>query len=229
MNYLLMCQTVGNLAGIPGCIPGVSPTTIVGAVGEFARVVGWVNIAWAEIQRHRADWQWMRKDFSFDTVTHTGKYTVAMIGLTDFGSWVKDSFRIYLASIGTSNEIFLDQKDYDIFRDFYLYGVRRTTYNRPKMITQAPDYSLILGFAPDNIYTVVGEYYTTVKYMTLDASIPEMPDRFHMAIVYRSLIKYGMYEAASEVIQENQTNYSEILNKMEIDQTPKITFGPSLI
>lgn len=84
MNYLSICQTVRELAGIPG----TGPATTVGQTGELKRVCNWVNQAWNEIQLHREDWEWMRKPFTFDTVAQQSTYDAsADVGLTDFAMW----------------------------------------------------------------------------------------------------------------------------------------------
>lgn len=134
-----------------------------------------------------------------------------------------------MTSAGVGNEIWLQQYEYNSFRDYYLLGARKITYSRPIAISISPSKDLVLGLAPDQVYTVSGEYYKTPQVFTADADIPEMPARFHMAIVHKALIKYGMYEAASEVIQEHAALYGTFINKLEADQAPQITVGSSFI
>jgi hypothetical protein len=225
-SYLVLCQTVRELAGIPGD----GPITTLNQTGELKRLCHWVSQAWVEIQNHREDWEWMRKSFSFDTVAHQSTYDAATdILLTDWSHWRNNSFRSYLKSAGVGNEIWLQQYEYNSFRDYYLMGSRKITYARPITISITPSKDLVLGLAPDQVYTVSGEYYKVPQVLSADADIPEMPARFHMAIVHKAMVKYGKYEAAPEVVEEHMTLYNAVLNKLEADQAPQILVGCSLI
>ena len=161
-----------------------------------------------------------------DAVTLVGKasYSVgsgADINITDFGQWRNESFRAYLRSAGPGTEVILAQYyDYSQFRDFYLLGTRRFVTARPLYWTIAPDKSIVLGFTPNDVYFVRGEYYRTPQTLSADTDIPIMPERYHMAIVYKAMIKYGIFEVANEQIAAGRENLSLILNKMEADQLP---------
>ena len=226
MNYLQLCQTVRELAGIPG----TGPTSVAGQSGELRRLCNWVAQAWNEIQLKRADWLWMWDDTSFDTTAGKSIYApVADLGLTRFARWKECSFSIYLKSAGKGNEVDLDHWQYISFRNDYLYGTKAAATGQPDAITIAPNKSLILGLIPDAIYTVEGEYYKSPQTLAADADIPEMLEQYHMAIVHKALIKYGMFEAAAEVVQEHTVNLSAIMNRLEQDQLPQINLGGALI
>ena len=229
MNYLSLCQTVGQLAGIPGCVPGVYPTTTIGVTGEFARICSWVNIAWSEIQRHREDWNWLRNPVQFNTVAETQRYSPATVGATNYSIWKMDSFRIYLQAAGIETQVPLEDSDYEAFYNYFLLGARTVTYAFPTVICMDPQDNLCLGLRPNDVYVVNGEYFQNPQVFALDADIPLCAARFHQSIVYRAMMKYGAYEAAGEVIAEYQTLYNEIINKMEFAQTPNIEMGGSLI
>lgn len=202
-------------------------TTLASVAGEDARITGYVEQAWVEIQEQMPDWEWMRKDFSFDTQTGLPSYSVSVIGLTDFGAWRNGSFRIYTKSTGVGDEIFLDQIEYTQFRDYWLWNTRRVTTGRPTAIAIKPDRSLILGLVPNNIYTVVGEYYSSPTDLENDTSSPEMPTQYHMLIVYRAMMRYAMFESAQEVLSEAQTQYNFMLDRLMSNQMPMITHAGS--
>lgn len=152
------------------------------------------------------------------------------IGLTDFGSWRNESFRCYLKSAGVGTEIFLAQYfDYSSFRDFYLLGTRKLVTGRPLYITVAPDRSLQLGFCPNDVYVINGEYYRTPQVLAADGDIPIMPDRYHMGIVYKTMEKYGLFEVANEQITAGREGYSKMLNRMSFEQMPMVMQSGSLI
>jgi hypothetical protein len=173
-----------------------------------------------------------------DSTTLAGKqaYTVGNgtafdINLPDFGQWKNDSFRAYLKSAGIGTQIFLSQYyDYSMFRDFYLLGSRQLVTGRPIYVAIEPSTrSLLLGFTPNDVYWVSGEYYRTPQVLTVDADTPIMPERYHMAIVYRAMIKYGLYYVANEQIEAGKAGADMIINRLKGDQTPQILMGASLI
>ena len=154
MNYIELAQRAVMEAGASG-----RNSTVANANGEWLRFVTWVNQAWLDIQNEHADWLWMRKTTSFQTIANQAEYpvTAAPISLTDFASWINDSFRIYRTSI--QSELFLNQVEYGMFRDMWLYGSLRTSYGQPTNITVSPSKSLILALPPDSTdYTVTGDY-----------------------------------------------------------------------
>jgi len=55
-----------------------------------------------------------------------------------------------------------------------------------------------------------------------------MPERFHMAIVWRALMLYGGYEAASESYQRGQNEFTVLRSMLEVDQLPMIRMGGPL-
>jgi hypothetical protein len=225
MNFIKLVTTLRDECGASG-----TDSTVVSATGEWARLCNWIATSWHEIQEDNKGWEWMRKNVTFDTVAQKGEYNAETdILLTDFGIWKEDSFRAYLKSAGVGNEMLLDFKNYEDFRNFYLFSTRNTTYTRPIEVSIAPNRNLLLGFSPDAVYTVSGEYYKDPVDLVLDTDTPDMPSRFHMAIVYRAMMSYGAFEAASEVYQRGEKGYKEILNKIRFDQAPSISRGGSFI
>lgn len=223
MNYLSLVQRLAIESGASGPAAGIS--TVANTSGEAARMCNWIKQAWIEIQEEHEEWEWMRRDVEFDTVIHQQAYLPAgaEAQLTDFARWKKESWRAYVTSVGVGSEMFVNDMPYNKFRDYYMFGTRRTTYGRPISVAVRPyDKALLLGPAPEQIYTMVGEYFTTVQELAADGDIPQMPDRFHMAIVYRAMIHYGMYDAAPEVVQRGENLYNEMLIRLEADQLPMI-------
>lgn len=225
MNFLELVNSTRENCGVPGTI-----ATVAGATNESLLLINWVRQALKEIEQDRPDWEWMRKPFSFNTVVAKQSYSAATdIGLADFGYWRNNSFRIYLTSAGVANEIILDQYEYNLFRDYYLLGSRKLAYARPAAIAVSPDRSLVLGLAPSDIYTVSGEYFRVPQVLSADTDIPDMPERYHMAIVYKAMVKYGNYWAAPEQTQAGASQLSALMNTMAADQTPTVFLGGAMI
>ena len=224
MNFLQGVQRLSRECGASGII-----ATTVGASGESQRFVDWYNTAWLELQEEHPDFDWMRSTCSFTTVDGQANYTPAECGIADHGKWKLDAFRCYQTSVGFGSEIFLSPVQYDAWRNEYQYNARRTTTSRPISISQAPDRSLCFGPVPNaDGFTIVGEYWRTPSELSGDADIPEIPDRYHMAIVYRAMMDYGHYESAPEVLARGERKYTEMLRRIEADQIQQVTICGAL-
>lgn len=198
---------------------------------ESYRFLGWVVDEWTKIQEEQADWLFMRQPVSFNTSAGVNQYAAGSLSptpLTNFQSWKRDSFRAYRVSVGFSDEQILNFMPWDTFRNLYLYGVMRTTQQRPVIFTVAPDKSMYLGAVPDDAYTVNGEYYTGPVTLTADADTPAMPSRFHTLLVFRVMMRYGAERGAMEVYQEGAAESSTWMFRLQNDQLPTPGFGAPL-
>ena len=218
MNYLQLCQRVRQEVGASG-----DDSTVVGATGEWKRLCDWVNQAWMEIQQYHPEWNWLRKEVTFNTIANQAEYPYASapLLLSNFSRWRDGSFRIYFNDVG--DEHLLQQLEYRNFRDAYLISTFKTTYSYPSVITISPSDSLILALPPDGIYTISGVYYKAPTEFSGNTDEPDIPSRYHMLIVYRAMQEYGFYEAAQEVIQRAAARYNEMLQNLLIDETPDIS------
>lgn len=230
MTFLQLVNSLKQETGVAGA----DFSTVSGLTKEPKRLADWIAQSWLEIQMERTDWDFMRKAVTFNTVDGQQQYHVGDgldIDIDDFGSWRNESFRSYIQSAGVATEIILTQYySYSGFRDFYMLGSRRLVTGRPLYITINPnDRSLLLGFTPNDIYVVSGEYFQTPQVLTADADEPIMPSRYHMAIVYKAMMKYGLFMSAQEQITAGQQGYSMLFNRMINDQTPIVQIGESLI
>lgn len=227
MNFLQICQRVRSKSGITGVTD--TPTTVVGQVGELGRLVDWVNETWEEIQNLHNTWMWMRGAFSFNTVAGTEAYapTASPVSLTDFREWHTDTLRAYLAATGTSDEQFMIEWSYPMFRDYYDFGAGVS--GRPQIFAVRPnDKGLLLGPNPDAVYTIRGEYQKKATLMAVDADTPGLPSEFHMLLVHGALLKYAAYDNAPEVMATASRDYFNMLMRLSQDQLPTLGFGQPL-
>lgn len=133
-----------------------------------------------------------------------------------------------LAFMGLRTEIFMSYTDYDTWRNAYLYGALRQVNTRPIEITIGPDKSLLFGPVSDSGYTIVGDYYSVPSLMVNNTDTPSLPVKFHMAIVYKAMLAYGMYESAGEVMQRAQGESEKWMRRIFADQASEIFAGGSL-
>lgn len=212
-------------------VSGARLTTLVNQVTEINRLAGWVNQAWMDIQEIHEDWFFLRQSFTFNTATGQQSYTPTQAGIAvapGLGTWKRDSVRIYSTSVGVSNEMMMPYLDYDSFRDLWQYASMRNIQTRPTVFTIDPQFNLLMGSTPDSIYTVNGEYFQAPSMMAADTDVPVMPARWHNLIVYRAMQHYGLYEAAPEVLQRGQIEFSKMLSRLQTQQLPVMTFGDPL-
>ncbi len=165
MDYLTLCKRAVIEAGTSG-VNGL--TTTADARGEWLRFVTWVNQAWLDIQTERDDWLFMRKSKAFNLIPNQAEYniTTAPLSITDYGSWVDDSFRIYLTD--PNREMRISQMAFIPFRDTYLIGSLRVSYSMPTVVSVSPTQSLIFALPPDSAYTVIADYQRTPQSLTHD-------------------------------------------------------------
>ena len=231
-TYLDIVNTVRQEAGIAGADLATLQN---GLSAESTRIKNWVAREWLRIQSDKSQWQWMRRDFNFTLTANQALYTPAQVGAAStpsftadqFANWKRDSFRVY-ADPSFGDEMLTAFMTWDIWRNLYQYGNMRNTRSRPVAITVAPDKSLGLGITPDQVYHVVGEYYTKPAALSADADVPGMPSEYHDLIIYRALSAYATFMAAPEVLERARAEISRIQPKLMRDQLPVIANGPPL-
>jgi hypothetical protein len=227
MTFLELVARLHQECGVSGS----APDTVIGQTGMMKRLVDWTAQAWVDIQNERFDWDFLKKPFTFNTVAAQQEYSAAGdISLADFKRWVNDSFRAYLTSAGVATEVILSQyPNYEDFRNFYLLGSRRLVTGRPLYVVIAPNRNLILGFTPNDVYTVSGEYWRSAQRLALDADGPIIPEDYQMLIVYYAMKKYGYFDVAAEQLATAKEESTKLYNRLVFDYTPRIECGDSLI
>ncbi len=227
MNFLQLVNRTRVECGVSG--PAL--VTAQGLSGEAARIANWVSGAWTDIQTSHEDWQWMREPVQFNTVTQQQEYTPTQAGVgTTFGNWKRDSFRCSSVGQNYADEQLLNFMEWTTFRNLYQYGNMRTTYARPVVVAITPGATkkLAFGSIPNQPYVITGEYYKKPTELSADIDEPTLPERFHMAIVYRAMMFYAGYEAAPEVYQRGELEFRRLINRLNIDQLPNVISGPPL-
>lgn len=230
MNFLQLSQELR----IACRVSGSGPSAVTGQNSEYTRLIKFVNRAWMAIQRKHTDWNFLRASCSTTTLEGTSTYTAAgNFGLTDFGHWALDyangdTFRCYLTATGLSDEQRLGVMQYDDWRNEYLYGSSRTSYQRPTVVAAAPDRSLAVGPIPAAGYTIAGDYYKAPSELSSGTDTPSLPAHYHWAIIYRAMMFYGVSENAPEVYDEGRAEFAAMIREIEATELRPITLGPPL-
>jgi hypothetical protein len=207
---------------------GAAPDTVVDLSGMNKKFVNWVAQAWIEIQSSQEYWKFMRQEFSFPVVAGVAEYPpYAQVGdhanLADFRFWHEDTFRLYLTASGLVDEQLLAyEPDYDGFRNCFRYGVRQP--GRPGLFTLRPrDEAVMFDVTPEAAYTCVGDYQIEPVLLVANDDTPVVDDRFHMLVVYGAMEKYGVDQAAAEVIARARLEKAPLMGEFERKYLPKVS------
>lgn len=230
MTYLELCSRLRQECGVSG----VGPIAVLNQTGEYKRLVDWISQAYVDIQnRHRGSWRWLRSEYTVATVASDDEYaysdctdTIASATISRFARWIPGTELIYLTSAGVGTQGPLSWVDWDDFKQVYKMGSQNNGY--PAWVTIDPRNKLRLGPKPDAVYTVTGDYMKSPQVLAADSTTPEMPDSFHMLIVYEAMKKYAAYESAPEVWSAAKSEYARMMRDLEVDQLPPPEFGNAL-
>lgn len=221
MNYIELCERTRMECGVSG-----SDNSVNGAVGEWFRIITWVNQAWLYVQNEFISNDILRRAFLFPTVPMKQSYTPDEIGLSNFQRWSNASFRLMQNSVG--DERILDQIPFDTFRDTWLLASNKVSFQVPTVIAVGPDQSLWLALPPNDEYQINGEYYCVPHEMKADHDEPEnFPAHYHMMIVYKAMQHFAMYENASEVLQRGANEYQKLKERYTYDYTQPVVIDRS--
>jgi hypothetical protein len=222
VNRLQICQRIR----LEAALAGSGPSSTLNQTGELGEVVKWSDTAYEDIQNLHTDWEFLRNDFSFDTISGTADYTKAAIQLTAVKTWKLDSCRVYLDS--TTDEQWLCHIPWNIYRDTRLLGSNRNVTGRPIEFSVKPNKSLSIWPVPDDVYTITGECYYTARTMTADLNEPIFPADFHVAIVWRALMFYARFMEDPNLLGYAEREYKQVLFALENDQLPTMGEAPAL-
>lgn len=226
MNLLALTQAVAfKSRTVPG---SGNPAALTGLTGRLARCLDWTQEAYRKIERRRADWNWMRREFEGAALENTETYEASDWSLTRFRSWRfsakgDSGWTIYLTSEGESDERPLTFCPWERFRALYRRG--DPDPGCPQVFTVDPRNRVLLAPIPDDDYTVRGEYMLGLQSLTLAADIPEMPETFHELIVYEALLLLSESDEAAYLEPRVRQRADRMMAELETDQLPGVSVG----
>lgn len=227
MTYLELVNMLREESGASGA----ALTSLGGTLSrESTRFKNWINRAWRKIQTKHRTWLFMNQPFSFQTTAGVQTYTAATLStpIADLANWTRDTFRCYRTSIGVSDEQILPFLDWETFRNLYQFGTQGAVQQRPVVFSITPSKQLVLGPLPDAAYTIAGWYYRSPQTLTADTDEPAFESEFHELIAWEAIRRYGLYEAAPEVLAVANDEADRLFNSLEQDCLPQITMGATL-
>lgn len=223
MTFLEICQRIFVEGGISGRI-----NTVQNQTGEALRVVMWAKNAYREIlNSDQFAFGFIRKEVHKQLIPSQGTYAQADLGITDLGQWDTETMRVSINE-DRSDETFVIGLRWPAFRDYWRFSTRRYTTSRPLNCAVNQETNLEIGPVPDVAYWLTFQYLAVPSDLLADTDSPVIPERWQMAIVWRALRHYGMFESAPEVVMRADAAYNEIVLRMTLDQAPQIVVGPPL-
>jgi len=220
VNLLKMCQRVFSEAGISGQITSCENQT-----GEALRVVQWVAQSYSDILNDQGMvWRFIHKTYTKQLTAGKGAYSFEEIGVPNGVQWDTREMRVAV-NADLSDETFLEHMRFPAFKDFWLFSSRRTVEGRPLNVATDNEMNLRIAPIPDQPYWLSFQAEAMAPDLVSNEDTPVFPERYHMAIVWKALREYGMFEAAPEVVSRADTNLTKALFNLSLDQTDEVVVG----
>jgi len=217
MNFLDICKRLRQEARGSG----TGPTTVVSQTGDMKSIVDWASDAYVEIQKAKRGWRWLWGEVAIPITAGQRDYTLAQItalvpSFTRFAHWKPTGFRYYVTSEGLAGEFSLPHRPYE--RQFHMDVGTVPTATKPNAVSVLPGGGLHLAQNPTANGVLTAPYYKTAQVLALDTDEPEMPDDYHMLIVWHALTDFGIVEAASEIYERSMVHKRKLFPELMIDQ-----------
>lgn len=217
MNFQQLAQALHREAGIAGAASDLMAATA--TTGEKLRLFQWIDWAARDVFLAREDWSFRRGTATVAS-TVLSAIPASAFGITNFAAWKPGNAdyqpSAYRVTDGAQTESALAWVPYDKFRMRYMLGVQTPGAAQAWSISPADE--LLLAPAPDTAHFVRADYIKDYTSLVNDSDTPIIPARFHMIIVWRALLEYGGFEAASDAYQRAQQNYNSMWGQLTQSQ-----------
>lgn len=210
---------------------GVSGSTITDVAlvtGEHLRLKNWLISAWVDIQsEHQGQWSFLRTSTS-ESIS-SGTINPTLTDAATINLFKIDSFRVAEGTSGLRGDS--TPMEYVPWDEYWSgIGVDTTTTGQPRYFSiKAGTKALYLSPKVDATgCKIYFDYFRTPVELSANGDTPAIASQYHMAPVYRAMLRYGRYEVAPEILQEAGREYRELKLKMELDYLPPVMFGDPL-
>lgn len=218
MDFLALCKRTRQECGLSGD----GPAAVGGQTGVYAKVVDWVRAAYEDIQRRASDWR-------FDWVAETRPLVAGKAAYdlaSDWGLAIKslDPEGLSVRRIGSTGETWLDLVEWATFRPVRLPGVT----GLPVLASVAPDGRLHFHPVPTAGLEVSLEGYLQPQALEQNGDTPRLPERYHMAIVWRAVMYWAAHDEAPGPYQSAERNFRAIMHAAALSELPEIRMPGAL-
>lgn len=223
-TFLELAKAVAQESGSfdPSLLTGVT-----GLTGRPAKIVGWVQRAYVNIQNSRRDWGWLFAPFTDELIPFSAVYSPQSFNLTRFSSWATDRdwympVTIYDPATGVSDETALRQISHELWKTKWDRG-DQTNYQRPVEYAISPRREIEFGPIPDKAYVVRGQYQKGPQVLAASNEVPEMPERFHDMILWEAIRLMMLSDGDWQEAQFPTMEMVGLRHELELDQLPEVT------
>jgi hypothetical protein len=216
-TFLQLVSAVITETGLNG---SEAPSDVETAEGDAAKVVYWVSVADAQIQRERIDWDflWAREDAPL-----TEGNAVVPSPSEQWDANDINTKTVLVNSIAKNRLAIIDANGQSHFPTFLhwnefsvIYGYETQEVNDyPSNWTIRPDRVILLSnpiLSPDQICRY--EFWRKPIKLRQNGDVSRIPDDFDRLIVLLSKVLYAEHEDAPEVDAGSSVNYDLMLNQM---------------
>ena len=130
---------------------------------------------------------------------------------------------------GFGTESYLAPIEWGDYKAIYQAGSQHKGF--PHLVAVSPDNSLAFGPKPSDgsAYRARTDYYEAPQDLVNETDVPNMPDQFHMLIVYDAMLNYGYSRVATEVLEASTVFSTPMLNQLRASQADPVRLGGPLI
>lgn len=215
MNYLELVQRLHR----ESLRSTAAPTSVTTTNDRQARLCDWVADAWRDLQIER-EWRWMRTTLDVPLIVGQQTYDAAAdLGAARFRRWRMDddTYNPWLYIDGSPNSLWpLTFTQLDDFRSLYVY--RSWGATTPVAWTFDEDNRLLVGPQPALAYKLRQEYWKSPTELEADTDTPDMPEEYHLLLMWTALEQVAMADAAPELLSRAQGRKIELRTRLLYDQ-----------
>lgn len=224
MTFLDIVQRAYRESGIGG---STGPVTTIAQTGRNGDFVTWAKTAFEDIQNLRDNWNFAWTTGAFTLTADKDSYDPVLdFGITaGVAEWVREGAYIYRPASGLSSRLWLGYLEWARFRELPVPPVPGFA----NVFSVQPDGQVRYYPKPEQTYTVVHEYYRNPQALTVDADVPRIPERFHMAIVWKTVMHYATFNKDFTLHDTAEEKYEKILDGVFEHQQGKWTSAGAMV
>lgn len=197
---------------------GVKPdANVANAVGDALRMVNAIQDEWLDLQLQPRNWKWKRATESNVLTLDQGEYAATTdFGVTSFRDWVRpsDDYQPFCYVTSEPGNVWsLEWIRLEAFKRRYLREPVES--GRPANWAVDNDGKLLIGPAPDDAgYTLSIDYWRGVTELADDDDEPDMPEQFHLLLVWMALESVAIGDEAPHQIARARRNKARLMAQL---------------
>jgi hypothetical protein len=219
MNRLQLVQRAHQESGLSGN----APASTLNQSGMAAKMVNWVDAAWEDIQNDETNWRFNHGTSGGALTSGDDTYdpVVDWSITAEPARWVQDDrgSYVYRPADGLASRLFMRFLPWEQFRGINI----PLAGGQPLYWTVKPDGDIAYHPRPNaSGFTTVHEFYMANQVLAADADIPRAPERFHLAIVWRAVMKYAGHDGATDLYQVAAREEGRYMDRMRSSELPQM-------